>query len=640
MASYDPSKMFNTPTIAPVSPKAVEANQQAQAAQVAAPLQGPTGFWGRISQIGIGKVNALSAYRTVVEHEMPVQSNNAPLKDAGRATNAAGRFLLKGTAKLANQAYQEGKQVVDITKMEVANATHNPEAFFNANKQSQKDYEGFNKDKGGLFNAGTATSSKEAKQGDLKSGVKGIGGAILETAGELIPLAKFSEGAKVYKLGEGLVGASHGAMRQITENTVLGLISGATGTTGADLLSTGKINLKSTFKGAAAGGILGGGTTAIAKGIGILGTIFREGPTAALDKLKGGSKASGAMTDVLDNETANKLAAPVKIPVSGGDEATKVGVKTPLRPGVKEVSQTDKVVVKTPVMMSATEYTKKFNDLSKSYDKAYRDMEKMSPAEQKIRGNVVDTQHVKALEQLNQDYIHGVVPETPSKVTKLTSATSKAGKTTGGTPKLDTTPIKEAPVSTGTGKTTLKATPKTEDLPSSKVSTSALKSEQRAVQAGLVKEFENKASYSTTSYAEDTESAVKLAHDDPNKALDIATGKVSGNNPSHEVAVRIAVENKATQEGDSNILRQLGMSQLHGQTSEAAQRLGAEAYNANPDSAVAAIQHIAATRAEVAGKRLGTDINKAVTSTIKDADSHIKVPSKSEWTMFLESVKC
>jgi len=123
--------------------------------------------------------------------------------DVGHGISATGRFLLGGTAKLINQGYQEGKQVVDTTKMEAANITHNQTAAGNANKQSQKDYQGFQKGKGGILGVGTLTSEKEAKQGDLKTGAKEIGGGTLMAAGELLPFAK--------GVGIGAKGAEEGA---------------------------------------------------------------------------------------------------------------------------------------------------------------------------------------------------------------------------------------------------------------------------------------------------------------------------------------------------------------------------------------------------------------------------------------------
>lgn len=589
-----------------------------------APPQGPSGFWGRITQVGKAKTILASA-----------------AQNTGKAANATGRFLLQGTAKLANQGYQEGKQVVDTTKMIVASKTKNPEAYKKASEQSQKDYQGFNKNKGGIFNAGTATSAEEAKRGDVKSGVKGIGGATLEAAGELIPLAKFAEGAKVYKLGRGVVEASHSTMRQIAENTVIGLLSGAAGNTGAELLQNGKISWKSTAKGAAAGAILGGGTTAIAKGIGALAPIFRRGPVDALDKL--------ATKDVMTAGEADKVAAVAytKIGVQDvGSAAEKVGVKTPTRPGIKEISQTDKVAVKTPVRISDQEYTKQFNKISKNYDKFYRELENLSPVEQKVKARSIDNQSQKALEDLNKARTEGVVPTTPSKVTKLTSETSKAEKVTGGAAKegVNVKSTIQSKVTGNPGKTETAIAPKvtreaSAPVTGEKVSGSALKSEQRAVEANLAKEFEGKATYDTASYKTNSESAVKLTHEDPQKAMDIAMGRTPGNNTVHEVAIAKALENKAIQEGDAETLRQLAASSRHTATSEAAQRLGAEGFT-NESSPVKLMKQVADTKVTAFETKAKTTVAAAIKKDVATATAHIKVPSKDEWKVFVESLKC
>lgn len=650
------------------------------------PESGPTNFWGRIAQVGVGKVNLLNAYKTTVEHKPAINSNNSIIKNgakkvaigvdnaakktaqniqqkgvirgtvdsAEKPLGATARFLGSGTAKLVNQGYQEGKQVVDTVKMQAAAHSNNPVAFKNAQQQSQKDYQGFKKS-GGLFNVGTATNEQESKKGDLKTGIKKIGGATLESASELVPMAEWGKAAKVYKIGEGVVDASESAAKAITKNVVLGILSGAAGNAGAQLLQNGKVGWKDVARGAGAGAVLSAGSDLATRGIGILHTIFKEGPTAALDKLhaKPTGKATGAIDDVLDKDQLDKASAAARTGVPVKDEsagAEKVGVKTPTRPGIKEVSQTDKVQVKTPTKMTPEDYAKKFNDLSKSYDKAYKDLESKTPAEQKVLGKVIDNSHIKQLEKLNDDYKNGVVSETPSKVTKISSETSKAGKTISGKPtsgvnipdsvsnpaqKLISNKIAPATKAAETSPTP-RTTPTVEG---SKVSGSALRSEQKAVQANLTKEFEGKATYDTHSYKTNSESAVKLVHDDPKKAMDIAMGRTPGENTVHEVAVRSAIENKAIQERDVETLRQLSQSSQHTATSEAGQRLGAESYT-NQNSPVKLMKEVSDTKAAAVEKKLGKPVTQAIKEDVKAAKAQIKAPSKDQWKVFVESLKC
>lgn len=88
-------------------------------------------------------------------------------------------------AKFANQGVQEGKQLYDTGRMELANATHNPTAFRNANLASQNNYSGFNNN-GGLFHAGTITTQHEAQTGNTH-GAEKILGDTLAIGSMLIP---------------------------------------------------------------------------------------------------------------------------------------------------------------------------------------------------------------------------------------------------------------------------------------------------------------------------------------------------------------------------------------------------------------------------------------------------------------------
>ena len=84
----------------------------------------------------------------------------------------------KGAAQFVNQGVQEGKQLYDTGRMELANATHNPTAFRNANLASQNNYSGFNNN-GGLFHAGTITTQHEAKTGNAKGAEKILGDTLM-----------------------------------------------------------------------------------------------------------------------------------------------------------------------------------------------------------------------------------------------------------------------------------------------------------------------------------------------------------------------------------------------------------------------------------------------------------------------------
>lgn len=176
--------------------------------------------------------------------------------------------------------------------------------------------------------------------------------------------------------------------------------------------------------------------------------------------------------------------------------------------------------------------------------------------------------------------------------------------------------------------------------PAQKTSGSALKSEQRAVESKLATQFEGKAKYNAGSYKTEAAKAVQLTHDDPDKAMKIAMGDKSGDNTMHEVAVRHAVENKAIKDNDVDTLTRLASSSQHTETSEAAQRLGAEGYATERDSPVRAISEIQKSRAKALASRTGKDTNSAVESTIKDIKTKVAPIKRQEWHQFIESLRC
>lgn len=173
-----------------------------------------------------------------------------------------------------------------------------------------------------------------------------------------------------------------------------------------------------------------------------------------------------------------------------------------------------------------------------------------------------------------------------------------------------------------------------------KISGSALKSEQRAVQAGLVKDLGEKTKYDTGSYKTEATNAVKLAYDNPTEAKAIAMGEKPGNNTIHEVAVRRAVENKALQEKDTQTLLDLSKSTQHSVTSEAAQRLGAEGHNA--DDAVNNLRTLAKTRTAAFEAKNKVKASEAIKATVKDYKANktkLSLTPKT-WSDFIESIRC
>lgn len=87
-------KSWQSPAKAPAPPvKAAPAPPQKNV--------GATGFWQRISQVGIGKVNALNAYRAVSHSGQGVDANNSPIKTAGKAVKSGANALVSSERAVA-----------------------------------------------------------------------------------------------------------------------------------------------------------------------------------------------------------------------------------------------------------------------------------------------------------------------------------------------------------------------------------------------------------------------------------------------------------------------------------------------------------------------------------------------------------
>lgn len=366
--------------------------------------------------------------------------------NVGHAASATGRFLGTGTAKLANTAVAEGKQAGYAAEMLAASSSNNSKAFKNANEASKNAYKNDNQDHKGILGVGTAfKNGQEASSGAFTTGLKRIGGTTLQSASEIAPMGKLTKAGKVYKAGEGLVDAERGikglkegataaeklaaAAKEVGTQAAIGTGAGAAGSAGSQLVDKGKIDVKELAKGTATGALIGGASAG-------LGQAFSAAKPSIMSKFKGGGKAADEMVDVMKPAEADKAAAAAHTQIGVADMssgAEKVGVDTPIRPGVRQESTTYNVGVRTPQPLSDADYTKQFNSLSKSYDKETKALEGLAPAEQKARAAALDTKYGSKMDQLNHDYENGVLPN-KTIISKMTSSTSPAGKATGGAP--------------------------------------------------------------------------------------------------------------------------------------------------------------------------------------------------------------
>jgi hypothetical protein len=150
---------------------------------------------------------------------------NNPLQRTG----VIAKSLVKPMAQFANQGAVTVGSTVDAGKMLLADATNNPVAAANASKNIDYANKYFNQPGHGLLGAGTPfKNAQEAQSGDLKTGLKRIGGNTLATMASVYAPGKFGtaalgaeSGLKSAALSGGktaLAGAGGSAGLQIQQN--------------------------------------------------------------------------------------------------------------------------------------------------------------------------------------------------------------------------------------------------------------------------------------------------------------------------------------------------------------------------------------------------------------------------------------
>lgn len=401
---------------------------------------------------------------------------------------------------------------------------------------------------------------------------------------------------------------------------------------------------------------------------GIQAVVGKDEATNALinsQKVANATKAS-RLADVLGSSSV-KEANTTHIPIISPNETTtarqavgSTALKNADRTSIPVTGKSTQVAGKVTTISDA-KYIAASNKLSDQYEKELAQIKTVpSPVYQQVKQKNLDAKYNALQERLDNTSGRSSIsfkgkpitvldtttlprsaldknPVTPFNSTRIPVESPALPKPRAETPvtKRDIVP------STQQGSGGAKSEQNLNITPGNKVSGSALKSEQRAVETGLIKEFPDKATYTGTSYTQDAEDAVKLANENPDKAKAIASGRESGPSQAYNVAVRRAVENKAQKENDIDTIMQLGNSSAHTKTSEAAQTLGAEAYNAHANSPVEAIKQVAAIRKQTATKQLKESPAKAISNTVKEIKSQpaLKV-SRQDWHSFVSDLRC
>lgn len=284
---------------------------------------GPTGFWGRIAQVGVGKVNLYNAYHTTVEHKPALNANNSPLKTAatdvghvGKAVGSAVASPFSSLAKTTNQVIN-GKTYNDINNkaLDMINrAQQQSKADFNAGKISKADYTTVLSKIKEAHGKISDEVQKNAKEVDHLS--------VKRTAGDLAQVASLFVGGGETK--ELLTGAS-----SLFEGLLTNAGAAVLGGTGAKVSQNPNVSTKELAKavpgeaafgagtallGSAGGKIVGGAKTALNKDRTVTNTINKAKTDVLLQK---GEQANKAEAVIGKQPKTKLLTAGEKQPVKG-----------------------------------------------------------------------------------------------------------------------------------------------------------------------------------------------------------------------------------------------------------------------------------------------------------------------------------
>lgn len=163
---------------------------------------------------------------------------------------------------------------------------------------------------------------------------------------------------------------------------------------------------------------------------------------------------------------------------------------------------------------------------------------------------------------------------------------------------------------------------------------------QKAVDKKLTDSLGDLPEYKSVNMADQAKKSTELLATDEARAIRIASGKEAPPGDILPEAVFTAVENKALQDGNVELLRQLATSTRATEATAMGQRIAALAQR-DPDSVVSAIRKVADARAKAfEGKLKGTTTEKAVTATASEIKSAVRTPTKMDWNSFVESLRC
>lgn len=176
--------------------------------------------------------------------------------------------------------------------------------------------------------------------------------------------------------------------------------------------------------------------------------------------------------------------------------------------------------------------------------------------------------------------------------------------------------------------------------PEIKTSKLADRVEAKAIKSGLSEAFGNKPDYAKVDMQQQAEAAAALLKSDPAKLIRIAMGQERPPEGLLPESAWVAAVEHATKTGDGALLRSLGTeSSLVSEATGMGQRIRALG-ELSPTNPAKAIKNLQDARIKAAEKRSGKTIAETTSSEIKAIRAAQPKPTKMNWSMFVESIKC
>jgi len=180
---------------------------------------------GNIASRVYDQLNVFDNNRTFKQRE--ATQNKSNFQQLGQVGAQTVRTTVPATIRAVNTIDAQRRQLNATGRQFLATATKNPDAYRNAMADYEKATDRFGK-RGGIMDVGTFYNADEARRGDLKTGIKRIGGGIAESALEVGSLyAGGGAGKQVATQGAkaGLIKAAPTIAKNIALNAGQGAVS-------------------------------------------------------------------------------------------------------------------------------------------------------------------------------------------------------------------------------------------------------------------------------------------------------------------------------------------------------------------------------------------------------------------------------